>query len=119
MQVKLRLQRFGSKKRPFYRIVAAPNTKKRDGRFLEIIGLYHPISAEASQVRLDKTKVQDWLSKGAEPSPQVKQILVKEKIWQEYAVAKEQRRVARIKKNNAKKKSAKTTATPAAASTES
>ena len=117
MLVKLRLQRFGNKKKPFYRIVAATYTKKRDGRFLEILGLYHPIAAKDSQYRLDKDRILDWLNKGAQPTDSVKEILTKHKIWQDFAVDKEKRRVARVVKKRANKKSkvAKTASTPTAA----
>lgn len=84
MNVKLRLQRFGSKKRPYYRIVAAPNSKKRDGRFLEIIGLYHPLS-EKEPVRLKKERILHWLNAGAQPSDTVKNIFSKEGLWKEFS----------------------------------
>lgn len=104
MKVKLRLQRFGSNKRPYYRIVAATNTRKRDGQFLEIVGLYHPVAAEDSQVRLDKEKVNSWLEKGAEPTLIVKNILKREKVWSDFAQAKEARRVKRAAKDKARRK---------------
>lgn len=83
MNVKIRLQRFGSKKRPYYRIVAAPNSKKRDGRFLEIIGLYHPLS-EKEPVRLKKDRIMYWLQAGAQPSDTVKNIFTKDGLWKEF-----------------------------------
>ncbi|MCS6972832.1 MAG: 30S ribosomal protein S16, partial [Leptospiraceae bacterium] len=88
MVVKLRLQRFGTKKRPYYRIVAATSTVKRDGKFLDILGLYHPLVAEEKQLRVDKEKVMAWLSRGAQPTDTVKSILSKTGIWQEFASAK-------------------------------
>lgn len=87
MQVKLRLQRFGNKKRPYYRIVAATITKKRDGKFLDIIGLYHPLSSPDNQIRLFEDKVIDWLNKGAEPTNTVKSILQKQGIWSKFKSA--------------------------------
>jgi len=110
VQVKIRLQRFGSKKRPFYRIIAAANIKKRDGRFLDIVGLYHPISAEGKQVRLDNEKIKMWLERGAQPTDTVKEILTHEGIWKDLAIAKENRRVAKVKKGNQKSTAKKGTA---------
>ena len=107
MQVKIRLQRFGSKKRPFYRIVTAAMSQKRDGKFLDIVGLYHPISAEGQQVRLNEEKIKMWLDRGAEPTATVKNIFSNQKIWQEYSQAKEDRRVAKVKAKNQKAKANK------------
>lgn len=74
--VKLRLQRFGTKKRPFYRIVVANVRDRRDGRFVEIVGLYDPLSA-TEPVRLEKEKIQAWIQKGAIPTETVASILKK------------------------------------------
>lgn len=84
MRVKLRLQRFGRKKSPFYRIVSAPVLKKRDGYFLEIIGLYHPIMPDEKQVTLKKDRIEYWLSVGAEPTDIVRNILRRDGFWAEY-----------------------------------
>lgn len=70
----MRLKRFGSKKRPYYRIVVMDSRKPRDGRTLDEVGLYHPIEKE-EQVRLDEDKIKSWLLKGAQPSATVKKIL--------------------------------------------
>ena len=87
--VKLRLQRFGSAKRPFYRIVAADALAKRDGRFLEIVGTYNPIGkVEAEQVKLDKEKVLKWLNVGAQPTDTVKNIFKKAGILEEFSNSK-------------------------------
>ena len=88
MTVKLRLQRYGTKKRPYYRIVATSSTVKRDGQFLDIVGLYHPLVKDGSQVRLEKEKISSWLSKGAQPSDTVRSILSKAGIWKPFAEAK-------------------------------
>lgn len=74
MAVKLRLQRFGAKKRPFYRIVAADIKAPRDGKFLEIIGTYEPIRGE---VNIDGEKVKKWLNNGALPTETVRSLLRK------------------------------------------
>ena len=74
MAVVLRLMRAGSKKRPFYRIVAADSRRQRDGRFLEIVGHYDPMRTPAELV-VEKDRVQEWLSNGAVPSTQVASLL--------------------------------------------
>ena len=81
MSVKIRLKRFGTKKRPFYRIVVTDSRKPRDGRTIEEVGLYHPIEKEENQLRVNEDRVKDWLSKGARPSPTVKRLLNKIKIF--------------------------------------
>ena len=73
--VKLRLQRFGAHKAPKYRIVAADSKSPRDGKFLEILGTYNPLTDPAT-VTVDAEKVQAWLAKGAQPTITVKNILV-------------------------------------------
>ncbi len=74
MAVKIRLQRFGSNKRPFYRVVASESTSSRDGRFLEIVGTYDPL---IGKVLVDAEKVQKWLSNGAQPTETVKSLFKK------------------------------------------
>ena len=76
MAVKIRLQRFGAKKRPFYRIVAADSRNKRDGRYLEIIGTYNPLTEPAS-VKIDEAKAQKWLQEGAQVTDTVKNLFTK------------------------------------------
>jgi small subunit ribosomal protein S16 len=72
--VRLRLRRVGSKGQPSYRIVAAEKEAPRDGRFLEILGMYNP-RTEPATIQMDEGRVYDWLSKGAQPSESVVQIL--------------------------------------------
>jgi small subunit ribosomal protein S16 len=74
MAVRIRLNRMGAKKRPFYRLVVADSRAPRDGRFLEIIGHYNPI-VDPIELVVDKDKAQDWLKKGAQPSDTVKRLL--------------------------------------------
>lgn len=74
--VKLRLQRFGTKKRPFYRIVVANIRDRRDGRFVEIVGFYDPINVK-EPVRLEKEKIAGWIARGAVPSDTVAGLLKK------------------------------------------
>lgn len=74
--VKLKLTRMGSKKRPFYRIVAANDETRRDGRPLEFLGYYNPMK-DPAEVRLDTAKIKEWLSRGAKPTDTVNSILKK------------------------------------------
>lgn len=74
MAVKLRLTRMGSKKRPFYRVVASNSSTRRDGRPLEFLGWYNPMT-DPAQVEIDKEKVRKWLELGAEPSDTVRRLL--------------------------------------------
>ena len=80
MSVKIRLKRFGTKKRPYYRIIVIDSRAPRDGRQLEEVGLYHPIEKEGNQIRVNEESVKSWLKKGARPSPTVKKILNKKDI---------------------------------------
>ncbi|MGI8751798.1 MAG: 30S ribosomal protein S16 [Acidimicrobiales bacterium] len=74
MAVKLRLMRFGKKKQPVYRLVAADARSPRDGRFIEILGTYEP-RQEPSRVLINRERVDDWLSKGAKPTETVARLL--------------------------------------------
>ena len=77
--VKIRLQRFGAHKAPKYRIVAADSRSPRDGKFLEILGTYNPLT-EPATVTVDAEKVNAWLEKGAQPTITVKNILIANNI---------------------------------------
>ena len=77
--VKIRLRRMGAKKAPFYRIVVADSRYPRDGRFIEEVGTYNPMT-EPSEVKIDADKVKDWMSKGAQPTDTVKVLLKKNGI---------------------------------------
>ncbi len=74
MAVKLRLQRFGSHKNPYYRVVASDSRRARDGKFLEILGTYDPLK---SVVSVDAEKVEKWIKNGAQPTDTVKSLLKK------------------------------------------
>jgi small subunit ribosomal protein S16 len=74
MAVVIRLMRAGAKKRPFFRMVAADSRRQRDGRFLEILGHYNPVS-QPFELVVHKDKVERWLSRGAQPSEQVASLL--------------------------------------------
>ncbi len=70
MAVRIRLARYGAKKTPYYRIVAADSQARRDGRFLELLGTYDPRSA-ADNVHLDRARYDHWVGVGATPSDTV------------------------------------------------
>ncbi|RED14343.1 30S ribosomal protein S16 [Pontivivens insulae] len=77
MAVSIRLARGGSKKRPFYRIVAADSRMARDGRYIERLGTYNPLLPKDSEerVKMDVEKIQEWISKGAKPTDRVSRFL--------------------------------------------
>lgn len=79
MPVKIRLTRMGSKKRPFYRIVAIDGESRRDGRALDFLGHYNPM-VEPAEIKVDREKVKQWLDKGAQPTETVKSLLRQEKV---------------------------------------
>lgn len=74
MAVKIRLQRHGSKKRPFYFIVVADGRSPRDGKFIQKLGTYNPLTVPAT-IQLDRQRALDWLHKGAQPTDTVRRIL--------------------------------------------
>ena len=80
MATKIRLRRMGAKKAPFYRVVVADSRSPRDGRFIEEIGYYNPIS-EPAEIKINEEKVMKRLQTGAEPSETVKQLLKTTGIW--------------------------------------
>ena len=75
MSVRIRLKRFGTKRRPYYRIVVMDSRKPRDGRTIEEVGFYHPIEIEEKQIQVKEERVRDWLNKGAQPSDTVRKLL--------------------------------------------
>ena len=79
MAVKIRLRRLGAKKNPFYRIVVADSRYPRDGRFIEAIGTYDPMS-EPSTLKVDAEKAKSWIAKGAQPTDTVKALFKKNGI---------------------------------------
>lgn len=87
MSVKIRLNRQGAKKNPFYRIVVADSRAPRDGRFIEILGNYDP-SQTPAVVKVDEEKVLDWMSKGAQPTDTVKSLLGQQGIIAKFAESK-------------------------------
>lgn len=74
MKTKIRLSRFGAKKKPFYRIVVSSSASPRDGRFIEVVGSYDPVKG-VEKANLDKERVGFWMSRGAQPTEIVRQII--------------------------------------------
>ncbi len=87
MAVKIRLNRMGAKKNPFYRIVVADSRAPRDGRFIEVLGNYDP-SKQPAVVNIDEAKVLDWMNKGAQPTDTVKNLFSKQGIMSKFAESK-------------------------------
>ena len=83
MAVKLRLRREGTTKRPHYRVVAADHRAPRDGRFIEIIGEYHPLD-DPSTIRIDNERAVHWLQHGAQPTEAVEKLLRISGAWEEF-----------------------------------
>lgn len=106
--VKLRLKRMGNKFNAFYRIVAADARAPRDGRFIEELGYFNPLSDE---LKLNKELIVKWLDNGAQPTDTVKNLLKQGKIWEEYALSRD--KLAKGKTNKKRKISAKKIATKA------
>lgn len=79
MAVVIRLRREGSNKRPRYRVVVTDKRSPRDGRFIEIIGHYNPVT-NPPQVKIDRAKAAEWIRKGAQPSNTVKKLIALEKV---------------------------------------
>ena len=90
MAVKIRLRRMGAKKRPFYRLVVADSRNARDGRFIEILGHYNPIT-EPAEVKVDTDKALDWLKKGAQPSDTARYLLEKTGVMEKFLEEKNAR----------------------------
>jgi small subunit ribosomal protein S16 len=76
MAVKLRLTRIGAKKNPYYRVVVADSRYPRDGRFIEIIGTYNPMTQPA-EIKIDVEKAKTWIKNGAQPTDTVRALLKK------------------------------------------
>ena len=72
--IKLRLRRMGAKRKPSYRIVVADARAKRDGRFIEVVGIYNPLT-EPTTIRIDGERARYWLGQGAQPTDHVAKLL--------------------------------------------
>ncbi len=77
--VKIRLTRMGDKKSPFYRIVVADERSPRDGRFIDIVGTYNPLTNPA-EIKIDAEKAKQWLKNGAQPTDTVKSLFIQQEI---------------------------------------
>ena len=87
MAVKIRLKRMGANKKPFYRIVVADSRAPRDGKFIEEIGFYNPVSAN-KETRINDEKAVKWLSNGAQPTDTVKTLLVNNGVMEKFEASK-------------------------------
>ena len=83
MATRIRLRRMGANKRPFYRVVLADQRSPRNGRFIENIGKYHPLE-DPSLIEIDEDRALHWLRVGAQPSDQVRNLMVKVGIWDRF-----------------------------------
>lgn len=79
MAVRIRLTRLGRKKKPFYRIIVADSERSRDGKFLDILGTYDPLQ-EPPSIKIDESKLQDWMGRGALPTTTVKSLIKKASV---------------------------------------
>ena len=97
MVVKIRLARFGAKKKPYYRVVVANSNAPRDGKFLEKVGTYNPMlpKEDENRVIIDQEKIKYWLSVGAQPTDRVTKFLEKAKLIK----AKTIRRIVKTEKS--------------------
>ncbi len=83
MAVKIRLKRMGAKKKPFYRVVVADSRAPRDGRNIEEIGTYNPMT-EPAEVKIDEEKALKWLGNGAQPTDTVKDLFKANGIYEKF-----------------------------------
>ena len=89
MAVVIRLKRMGANKRPVYRLVVADSRMPRDGRFVEILGVYDPRAA-SEKIQINAERALQWLAKGAKPSDTVRQLFRKTGILQQFREAQQQ-----------------------------
>ena len=83
MAVKLRLMRMGAKKKPFYRVVAADSRTKRDGKYIELVGTYNPVT-EPAEIKINEEVALKWLSEGAIPTDTVRSLFSKQGIMEKF-----------------------------------
>lgn len=99
MAVRIRLQRFGRKHRPFYRVVVANSHTARDGRFIEKLGHYDPLT-EPAEITINEERALYWLKVGAQPSDTVKSLLSKVGIWAKFIKQKQTRKTEQDSSQN-------------------
>jgi len=87
MAVRIRLSRFGRKKAPFYRLVVADSRSPRDGRFIELLGTYNPMTDPAA-VTVNEERALYWLNVGAQPSDTARGLLKKQGVWEKFESSK-------------------------------
>ena len=87
MSVKLRMKRMGTKKRPFYRVVAIDSRMARDGRFIDIVGFYNPM-VHPPEIKMDDDKVYHWLRNGALPSEKVRELFRRIGLMEKWSLVK-------------------------------
>ena len=87
MATRIRLRRMGAKKRPHYRVVVADQRAPRDGRFIENIGKYHPLE-DPSFIEIDAERALFWLGQGAQPTEQVRTLLDRQGIWEQFRASR-------------------------------
>ncbi len=87
MSVKIRLKRIGTHKKPYYRVVIADERSPRDGRFIEMFGVYDPLKQEGG-TKVDEAKALSWLKKGAVPTDTVRALLSKAGVMKQHAASK-------------------------------
>jgi small subunit ribosomal protein S16 len=85
--VRIRLRRMGKKKQPTYRVVVADSRMPRDGRYIESLGFYNPMT-EPSTIELDAERALQWLKEGAQPSRQVENLLKIKGVWDQFQSSK-------------------------------
>lgn len=113
--VRIRLRRVGKRKQPHYRVVVADSRFKRDGRFIDILGQYNPLT-NPSEINLDADKTLDWLRKGAQPSESVVALLKRAGVWSTF-VADKGPAPKKVRKRKVDEARAKAAADAAAAAT--
>jgi len=91
MAVKIRLRRMGAKKNPFYRVVVADSRYPRDGRFIEEIGTYNPLTTPM-EFKIDEEKALSWLKNGAQPTDTVRALLKKSGIMDKFEQSKQSKK---------------------------
>ncbi len=105
MAVKIRLKKMGSKKRPFYRVVATDVRSPRDGRFIETLGYYNPL-VDPPEIKLDDDKIYKWLNEGAKPTDNAKNLLKQAGLIERWQLLKQGTAIAdldsRIEERRAK-----------------
>jgi len=95
LAVKIRMKRMGSKKRPFYRIVAADERMPRDGRFIEILGYYNPLT-DPADFKIDEDKLYKWLNDGAKPAPNTATVLRRHHLLERWKLIKSGLSIAEV-----------------------